>query len=259
MRSKRIILIQLRYTLQVLVLVFISCTTAHSQKQTQNVNQVWTAYSNQTRFSDKWGAWADLHLRTKEDFFDKFSQSIIRLGLTYYLNDDAKLTAGYAYVNLFPAEGHENISRPEHRPWQQVQWHTRYTKLRLMQWFRLEERFRRKTLNNDELGDGYNFNFRLRYNFLAQFPLSKNYFQPKTVSFIVNDEAHINFGKEIVNNYFDQNRFFLGFAYHVNKHDNIQLGYMNLFQQLPAGNRYRSIHAARLFYFHNLDLRKKSP
>ena len=31
---------------------------------------------------------------------------------------------------------------------------------------------------------------------------------------------------------------------------------MNLFQQLAAGNRYRSNHVARLFYFHNLDLRK---
>jgi hypothetical protein len=31
---------------------------------------------------------------------------------------------------------------------------------------------------------------------------------------------------------------------------------MNLFQQLAAGNRYRSIHAGRIFYFHNLDLRK---
>lgn len=232
-------------------------SAAYSQKHTQNVNQVWLGYFNQTRFSDKWGLWADLHLRTKEDFFDNFSQSIIRLGLTYYINDNTKLTAGYAWVNHFPADAHKNISQPEHRPWQQIQWHTRYDKLRLMQWFRLDERFRRKILNDDELADGYNFNFRLRYNFFAMFPLSKNNFQPKSLSFVVNDEVHVNFGKEIVYNYFDQNRFFLGFAYHVNKHDNVQLGYMNVFQQLPAGNRYRSMHVARLFYFHNLDLRKE--
>jgi hypothetical protein len=35
------------------------------------------------------------------------------------------------------------------------------------------------------------------------------------------------------------------------------VGYMNLFQQLGAGNKYRSINAIRLFYFQNLDLRKK--
>ena len=226
------------------------------QKQTQVVNQAWFGYFNQTRFSNKWGLWTDLHLRTKEDFFTNFSQNILRTGLTYYLNDDTKLTAGYAYVTHFPADNHKNISQPEHRPWQQIQWHSRFSKLRLMQWFRLEERFRRKILNDDELAEGYNFNFKLRYNFFFMFPLSKQKFLPNTVSAVVNNEVHVNFGKQIVYNYFDQNRFFLGFAYHVNNHDNVQLGYMNVFQQLPAGNRYRSIHVARLFYFHNLDLRK---
>ena len=37
---------------------------------------------------------------------------------------------------------------------------------------------------------------------------------------------------------------------------NVQFGYMNLFQQLPAGNQFKNIHAARVFYFHNLDFRK---
>ena len=227
-------------------------------KQIETVEQIWLAYLNQTRFSNKWGTWTDIHLRTKEDFVNDFSQSILRFGLTYYLNDDTKLTAGYAYVSHYPAEGHENVTIPEHRPWQQIQWHSKYSKLKLMQWFRLEERFRRKVLNDNELAEGYNFNFRFRYNFFFMVLLSKNKFQPKSLSFVVNDEVHINFGKEIVYNYFDQNRFFLGFAYHVNNHDNLQFGYMNIFQQLAAGNKYKSIHVPRVFYFHNLDLRKKS-
>ena len=124
-----------------------------------------------------------------------------------------------------------------------------------MQWFRLEERYRRKVLDDDELASGYNFNYRFRYNFFSLFPLSKQRFQAKTLSLVVNDELHVNFGKQVIYNYFDQNRFFLGFAYHVNAHDNLQFGYMNVFQQLPAGHQYKSIHAGRIFYFHNLDLR----
>ena len=226
-------------------------------KQTESVQQIWLGYFNQTRFSNKWGAWTDLHLRTKEDFVNDFSQSIIRVGLTYYLRDDTKLTAGYAFVSHYPADNHKNVTMPEHRPWQQLQWHTRSPRLRLMQWFRLEERFRRKIKDDDELAEGYNFNFRIRYNMFAQFPLNKKNFQPKTISVVINDEVHINFGEQIVYNYFDQNRFFLGFAYHVNKHDNLQVGYMNVFQQLATGNKYRMGHIARIFYFHNLDLRKK--
>jgi len=242
-----------------MAIIFLFPITAIGQtKITQNVEQVWLGYFNQTRLSKNIGFWGDAHLRTKEDFFTNFSQGIIRLGLTYYLTDDAKLTAGYAYVNHFPADNHANVSQPEHRPWQQVQWHTKYSKLRLMQWFRLEERFRHKTKNNDELADGYNFNFRLRYNILSQFPLTKRRFQPHTFSFVLSDEAFVNFGKQIINNYFDQNRFFAGFHYHINKHDNLQFGYMNVFQQLPAGNAYKSIHTGRIFYFHNIDLRKSA-
>ena len=127
-----------------------------------------------------------------------------------------------------------------------------------MQYIRLEERYRRKIRNDDELADGYLFNFRARYNILWQYPVTRKAWAPKSLSFILNDEVHINFGKEVVNNYFDQNRFFTGFAYHVNQSDQIQFGYMNLFQQLPAGNRYRALHIARVAYFHNLDLRPKS-
>lgn len=241
-----------------LVLVLIYTGVFAQVKQTETEQQIWVGYFNQTRFSNKWGIWADAQLRTKEDFFEKFSHSIGRMGLTYYLNDDVKLTAGYAFINHFPADNHKNISMPEHRPWQQVQWHTRFSKSRLMQWFRLEERFRRKILNDDEFADGYNFNFRIRYNFFSQVPLSKKSFQPNTLSFVLNDEVHINFGKQVVFNYFDQNRFFLGFAWHVNRLDNLQFGYLNVFQQLAAGNRYKIIHAARIFYFHNLDLRRNN-
>ena len=126
-----------------------------------------------------------------------------------------------------------------------------------MQWLRMEERYRRKILNDSTLADGYSFNWKLRYNFFFQIPFNKKGPVPKSWSFIVNDEIHINFGKQVVNNYFDQNRFFIGFNYAFTPISDLQLGYMNVFQQLPAGNQYRSIHAPRIFFFQNLDLRKK--
>ncbi|HEU4858541.1 MAG TPA: DUF2490 domain-containing protein, partial [Chitinophagaceae bacterium] len=110
-----------------LLISFLLTQNLFSQtKQTESLQQVWLAYNNQTRFSDKWGAWADIHLRTKEDFFSHLSSSITRFGLTHYLNDDTKLTLGYAYITHFPQDNHGNINRPEHRPWQQLQWHNKY-------------------------------------------------------------------------------------------------------------------------------------
>jgi hypothetical protein len=226
-------------------------------KHTEYNNQVWLGYFNQTRFSNKWGSWIDLHLRTKEDFFNGLSQSIFRVGITYYLNEAARLTAGYAYVTNYPGDNHPDVAQPEHRGWQQIQWSNDYAKIRTMQWFRLEEKFKRKILNDSTLASGYGFYYKIRYNFYLQVPLSKRRFQPNTLSFLVNDEVHINFGKQIVYNYFDQNRFFLGFSFQTSKTSNIRFGYMNLFQQGASGNHYKMINAARVFYYHNIDLRKK--
>ena len=185
--------------------------------------------------------------------------SIVRVGATYYLTDLTKLTAGYAWVVSHPGDNHQFIAQPENRFWQQVQWHTNYPRLRLMQWFRLEERFRRKIKNPHELDEGYNFNFRIRYNFYMAVPISKKAFTAGSLSAILNDELHVNFGKEIIYNYFDQNRFFVGLSYQTSMANNLQLGYLNVFQQLPAGNQYRSINAVRLYFFHNIDLRKGRP
>ena len=228
---------------------------AQETKNTRDAQQIWLGYFNQTRLSNKFGIWLDLHLRTKENFTDNFSQSIARAGFTYYATENTKLTAGYAYVSNYPAEGHTDVTQPEHRIWQQVQWHTKYGKTRMMQWIRLEEKYRHKILNDSTLADGYIFNYKVRYNLWYEIPFTQK--PSNKFSFIVNDEVHINFGKKIVYNYFDQNRFFVGFKMNTSKTDNVQVGYMNQFQQLAAGNHYRSNHVLRLFYFHNLDLRRK--
>ena len=84
------------------VLLFMVCSAkSQTQKKTENLQQIWVGYFNQTRFNNKWGLWTDLNLRTKDDFVNNFSVSIVRVGLTYYLTTDTKLTAGYAWVNFF--------------------------------------------------------------------------------------------------------------------------------------------------------------
>ncbi len=246
-----------KFTVTAALFFFFHCS--YAQKQTETINRIWAGYFNQTRFTDKWGIWAEAQVRTKENFVDNLAQSMVRVGLTFYLADATKFTVGYAYVNDFPGDNHKNISAPEHRPWQQIQWHTKYGRKKMMQWIRLEERYRHKIKNDNELADGYNFNWRIRYNLWYEIPFYKSGTDLNSWSFIVNNEVHVNFGKQIVNNYFDQNRFFLGLKYQSGLHSNLQFGYMNLFQQTAAGNRYRNFNVLRLFYFQNFDLRKKKP
>lgn len=123
-----------------------------------------------------------------------------------------------------------------------------------MQWIRLEERYR-QNISAGEVTDDYNFNFRIRYNVSMTIPLKGRQVVPKTPFIFLNDEVHINFGKDIVYNYFDQNRLFAGLGYQFTSHLNAHLGYMYVFQQLPEGNEYVHTNAIRLFVFYNLDFR----
>lgn len=240
----------------VLILALISANELCAQKTVIEDEQTWLGVFTQYRLTDRWGIWNDAHIRLKNDFVQKPSQFIVRLGPTFYLTDDVRLTATYNYIQHFPDEGHQNISQPEHRLMQQVQWFTKIKPLRLMQWVRMEERWRHKIKDDDELAEGYNFNWRARYNLALFVPLGKNGFSPGGFQFLVSDELLINLGKNIVYNYFDQNRFFAGFVYQTSSHAQLQLGYSNVFQQLSAGNRFREQHVIRLFYFHNFDFRK---
>ncbi len=229
----RSVIKSMKHIIAVCTSAVIFCSSSYSQKQTQHVQQVWLGYFNQTRVSERWGIWTDLHLRTREEFVSNLSTAIARFGLTYYANDHLKFTAGYAYINYFPADNHPSVSQTEHRPWQQVQWNTNAKRSRLMQWIRVEERYRRKIVN-EQLAEGYTFNFRTRYNLALTLPLGKHAFAPNTLSLAFNNEVHVNMGKQIVNNYFDQNRLFGGLIYHLNPHAQLQAGYMNVFQQLPG-------------------------
>ncbi|MEO5942920.1 MAG: DUF2490 domain-containing protein [Ferruginibacter sp.] len=226
---------------------------AHSQtKTTSYFQQVWLGYYNQTKLSKNWELNADLHLRSKEDFINNLYQSIIRVGVSYYVSNAIKGTTGYAYVNYFPGDNHKNISQRENRYWQQFQWQMKFSKSLLQQKIRLEERYRHKILNDSTLANGYDFNWRLRYNVLFETPVLKKI--KNRFYFVLNEEVNINFGKQIIYNYFDQNRFFAGFKYHIDAHNNIQFGYMNVFQQLGSGNKYKVTDVIRIFYFQNFDL-----
>ncbi len=228
--------------------------TFSQTKDSDTQEQLWVGYFNQTRFTDKSGMWVDLHLRFTGNFIDNLGLAIARAGYTYYLSDQVKLTAGYAYAPRFSTTGGPTV--PEHRPWQQIQWIEKKSWFTLMQWVRLEERFREKVSAGELTGD-YSFNYRIRYNMAFTIPLKGKQVVAKTPFLFANNEVMINFGKQIVYNYFDQNRAFVGFGYQFTSHLNAQLGYMYVFQQLPDGNKYLNINAIRLFVFHNLDLRKK--
>jgi len=247
----------MKLTVLCILTVLFSPILLAQSKQTETYRQTWVDIFSQNRFSNKWGLWTEGQLSMRNNFTNHFFQSVIRVGAIHYFNETYKLIIGYANVQHFPGDNHKYITQPENRIYEQFQWQTRYPKSRLVQSFRLEERFPRKILNDSTLGDGHSFTYGFRYYIWYDISLGRNVLLPHTWSMVINEEMHLNFGKQVVYNYFDQNRFFLGVKYQLGANNNLQAGYMNLFQQLSSGNKYKSIQAMRMFYVHNLDWRKK--
>jgi hypothetical protein len=234
-------------------------TNCFSQKQVTSVQQIWLGNTSQLRFSNHWGLSFDLQVRSREKFYQGLSQVSSRIGAVYYVNELVRVAAGYYFADNIPRDYHKAVFQDEHTGWQQFSWSTKYPRLNINQSFRLEERFRHRVLNEDKLGEGYGFNYRTRYNILMNIGLSRKPFTPHTLAAVFYNEVYLNFGKQIIHNTFDQFRTYAGFNYTITKNANLQFGYLYSFQQLAAGNKYRNLHAARIFYLYNVDLRKKKP
>ena len=225
---------------------------------TSRTNQIWLGYFNQIRIHEKWETWTDLHLRSKDHFTKGLSQGVIRLGLSYLLNNDTKISSGYAFFNHFPADNHKQISQPEHRGWQQIQWRQQCERLQVNHRIRVEQRFRRQVIGDSILGNNYNFNWRFRYQLQTQLPIKAKWLPMNKLTWILSDEAMLNAGKKISINFFDQNRIFTGFQYKFNKAYQLQIGYMYIFQQTASKGNFRATHVARIFLLHSIDWRNKA-
>jgi hypothetical protein len=219
-------------------------------KTTEHRDMTWLAYFNQARFTNRSGLWLDVHLRLNDDFVKETHAVLGRVGYTYYISDKTRLTLGYCYQVQPGHHGAADVL--EQRPWQQIQWTEKKSWFNMAQWVRVEQRYRKA-------GDGdYAFlSHRVRYNMSFTIPLTRKEVAPKTPFIFANNEVFINLGENIVYNYFDQNRFFIGLGYQFTSHLNAHLGYMNIFQQTSAGNKYVHTDAIRLFVFHHLDFRNK--
>jgi hypothetical protein len=248
-------------TVYIVALLFVLTTALHTNiiaqtpdKHIENREQLWFGYFNQTRLSNKFGLWLDVQHRMTGNFVERPFQFLLRPAITYFINDNLRFNFGYSFISHFPGKG-LNTTRFEHRPWQQIWWNQKYPGLTTLQWLRLEQRFNEKVVGDVKQG-GYNYNFRVRYNFSVFIPLTGTEIKAKTPFATIGNELFLNFGDRIVYNTFDQNRFFAGFGYQFTTHLNAQLGYLNVYQQEASGNNYFSTHAIRFVVFHTLDLRK---
>ncbi len=174
-----------------------------------------------------------LHLEyqwRRVNFLKHWQQSLLRTGVTYKVNQQIALQAGYAWAPTFPY-GTYTLSAvpkvfPEHRIYEQVVLSSTIGKSTLSNRLRLEQRWLGRFASIDSDKPAFIFLNRFRYMPRLDLPLSEKWYVAAY------DEILIGFGENVGENVFDQNRISSMVGYKASPKFRIEAGFINQTLQL---------------------------
>ena len=219
------------------------------QKVVNENAQFWISTNNVFRVANRWAILNDIHIR-RNNFVADPNFYFLRVGGQYYLNSNLRFAAGYAHLWLTPTGDWDSFQN-ENRVYQQLSLSRRYEKMNALFRIRLEQRFFNNVQDGRSLEDD-SFVNRIRFLVSAGFPFKKD----GPTEFILANETHLNFGKDVIFNTFNQNRLTIGLKHKLSSKWKVDFGYMMVYQQLATGNVYNLNHTFRLFFYGSFDFRK---
>ncbi len=206
--------------------------------------QYWLQYFDFWQFAPSYSLWNDWRLISASSF-------ISRHGLSYHINEQTKITGGYALaLQTVPGSGSESLNRIEHRPWAQLA-----LELLLKRGFSVSNRLRYEAQFRQAIRDGqpqaaYVFNHRLRFLLGLRWPIAFLRISDETPNLVLGEEIFLNYGPSIVLNVLDQTRTTMALAYRSGKLA-LQLGYMYIFAVTGGPAAYEHSHTAVLTITHS--------
>ncbi len=228
--------------------------------QTASQFNSWWMYFGNHRLTEKLGLHTEYQFR-RSDFASHWQQSLMRVGLDYYLPNKSMVTGGYGWIVSFPyGEQPIAVKFTEHRIWEQFIMQNNLGRFYFHHRYRLEQRFlQNATLDSEgqKVTDGFRFRQRARYRFQVSVPLTKKTMEDNTLFFAAYDEVFLGFGKGIQKNVLDQNRLYFALGWRFNKDVSVQLGYLNHRVIKPDGVRMESNHTLQTSLAYSLDFRNE--
>jgi hypothetical protein len=249
----------LKYTILSFLLLFI--TSKSYSKNLGNEGLVWMNYTNNLKFNDK----LTLYSEVIERFYINpivQNNNAYRFKLNYKIgkNTNWEVAPGMVFfLQSTPQKPDRTYSLivPELRPQLDFTYSQKLKHVTFQHRYRFEARyFHNISSDKKSLEDGYTFsNFRFRYQFSASIPIIK-FKENQKLQLKVGDEIHINLGKKVVDNYFDQNRIFGSFLLDVTPSFNLELGYLYWYQHSANNDRVHR-HYLRVGIHQTIVLKKK--
>jgi len=237
--------------LTALLLISIIASSQTRTKEINHQNQSWFSLNSQIAVASKWSVLADVHVRRNHGI-NNASFYLLRSALAYHINKNMYVAAGYAHLWLAPTTPGWKTYSNENRIYEQFQLNQSFKKVSVMQRLRNEQRWVQK-ISNDQRTGKIRFTDRIRYTLSLTIPVFKN---PKLPSLALADELNIQFGKEVVYNTFDQNRWFIGIKQKISPRLSFDLGFMKVYQEKYSGYQYDSNNTLRLFFYYTKPVKK---
>ncbi|MES2455678.1 MAG: DUF2490 domain-containing protein [Bacteroidota bacterium] len=211
-------------------------TTAAAQSINQNTG--WLFLMNSTKITSRIGLHFDAQFRSSDEW-KGLRNVLIRPGLTYFINSNNDLTAGYLFTQTYSdLIGVGSNTLTEHRAWEQYIFRHKLSIAQVSHRFRLEQRF----LENQDSEDFFGQRFRYFLRGLIPLKTPSGKFE-KGMFAAVQNEIFLNVqGKERLNGHvFDQNRAYAAFGYRFSSQLDVEAGYMNQTVNGAKNNTHNSI------------------
>lgn len=227
--------------------IYVFSTTAIAQKKITKQHLLWTRYSLKLKISNNYQIRQELEERTYW-FPWRQHQFVSRTFAKRKLGKGWNTGVGFTYfIQSLPHDPEiKNFNnRTELRPQLEITYKQQLSeKIILHHRYWSEFRFFEQPNHSFKFG-----NNRTRYKF------EMRYFPSKDLTLKAFEEIHINIGKNIVNNVFDQNRYGTSIQYIPFKNLGFELGYLNWFQQRKSGTEYYNRQIVRLTIHHIINLK----
>jgi hypothetical protein len=197
-----------------------------------------------------WGIHFDGQFR-RQGVGQQWQQLLLRPGVNYDLTSQVQLSAGYAFIKSHPYGDYPApFVVPEHRLWQQLLLKQR-VRSAVAHRFRLEQRFvGAKTL--DAAGEpyltGYGYRNRFRYFVKGVVPI-RNDGRDSRYFLALYNEVMFNFGRNVQNNIFDQNRAYVALGRKLPWLGNLEVGYLQQTVQQGNGRVFEFNHTLQVGLF----------
>lgn len=223
-------------------------TGVKAQKSVETQHLLWTRYYIKLKLNDNYQIRQEIEERTYW-FPWRQHQFVTRTFAERKLGKGWNAGLGFTYfLQSLPHDPEITISenRTELRPQLEIAYkQTISEKLTLHHRYWSEFRFFEQSNGSFQFG-----NNRTRYKLEIRYsPIEK-------LTLKAFDEIHINIGKKIVQNVFDQNRYGASIQYMPIENLGFELGYFNWFQERKSGVDFYNRHIVRFTIHHTINFKK---